>query len=152
MSNTEKIAQELLVAWETRNLTRTVNLLDYDFVLIGLAPQPLSRETFLMFQRVHNEAFPDWKFNVSETRLEDNKVYLTTQITATHSGVYDLSKLGIALPPLLPTGRTRSWPVEHLTCIVKKGRITQMIVETGSTGGLIGTLEWLGINLPTTMR
>jgi hypothetical protein len=103
MSNTEKIAQELLTAWETRNLNRTANLLADDFELTGLAPQPLSRETFLMFQRVHNEAFPDWKFNVSETRVEGNKAYRTIQITATHSGIYDLSKLGIDLPPLLPT-------------------------------------------------
>jgi hypothetical protein len=104
-----------------------------------------------MFQRVHNEAFPDWKFNVSETRVEGNKAYRTIQITATHSGIYDLSKLGIDLPPLLPTGHARSWPVEYLTCTVKKGRITQMMVETGPGGGLIGILEWLGIKLPATM-
>jgi hypothetical protein len=151
MINMEKIARELFTAWETHNLNRTVSLLAYDFVLTGMAPQPLFRETFLMFQRVHNEAFPDWRFNVSETRLNDNKVYLTTQITATHSGIYDLSKLGILLPPLMPTGHSRSWPVEHITCAVKKGRITQMEVETGPGGGLIGTLEWLGIKLPIAM-
>jgi hypothetical protein len=151
MSNSEKVAKDLLAAWETHNLNRTANLLAYEFELTGVAPQPLFVDTFLMFQRVHNEAFPDWKFNVSETRLEDNKVYLTTQITATHSGIYDLSKLGIVLPPVMPTGHFRTWPVEYITCTVKKGRITQMEVETGPEGGLIGTLAWLGIKLSTTM-
>lgn len=57
----EKPVKELLAAWEAHDLTTTASLLADDFILTGAAPKSLNREAFLMFQRVHNQAFPDWK-------------------------------------------------------------------------------------------
>jgi SnoaL-like domain len=146
--NTEKVVTDLLAAWEMHDLTKTVGLLADNFKLTGPAPKPLNKEAFLMFQRVHNEAFPDWKFNVSDLEAVDNEVYVTIRIRATHLGVYDVSKLGLSIPPIQPTGKSRSWPVEYLTCTVKNNKITHIEVTNGPDGGLMGTLAWLGVELP----
>ena len=144
----EKVVNDFLAAWEAHDLTKTVGLLADNFKLIGPTLQPLSKEAFLMFQRVHNEAFPDWTFNVSDIQAIDNEVYVTIRIRATHKGVYDLSKLGLSIPPIPPTGKSRSWPVEYMTCVVKNNKITRIEVTKEPGGGVMGTLEWLGIELP----
>jgi hypothetical protein len=148
MSIIQQTILDLMTAWENHDLSKTAGLLANNFELTGIGPEPLYKDTFIMFQRVHNEAFPDWKFNVSEIRLDGHRVYLTFRVKATHSGIYDVSRLGIALPPIQPTAKARSWPEEHMICMVKSGKIRYMHIDTGPGGGLIGTLEWLGVKLP----
>src|SRR5688500_7305436 len=103
--NPEKPVKALLAAWETHDLTQMVSLLADNLKVTGAAPQPLNRETFLKFQRVHNEAFPNWKFNVIEFETLGNEVEVTCRISAIHAGIYDLSKLGMAIGPIRPTGK-----------------------------------------------
>lgn len=146
---TEKTVRNLLTAWESHDLSQTARLLAPSFSLTGLTSIPLSREEFLMFQRVYNEAFPNWKFNLSNIQVQGRQVHLTARIRATHAGVFDASKLGLAVPRIPPTGKARSWPVEHLACTVKSGKITHIDVETKPAGKLLGTLAWLGVELPT---
>lgn len=145
----ERAVRNLLAAWESHNLSQTARLLTPNFKLIGLTPKPLNREEFLMFQRVYNEAFPNWKFNLSDIEVQGHEVHLTAHVRATHAGVFDASKLGIAVPRIPPTGKARSWPVEYLTCNVKSGKITRIDIETRPAGKLLGTLAWLGVELPT---
>ena len=151
MMNVEKIVNEALKAWEARDLNKTASLLADNFRMTGVTPKPVTKEAFLMFQRVHNEAFPDWKFNVSDMGARGNEVDVTYRIRATHTGVYDVSKLGIALPPVQPTGKTRTWPRETMTFTLKNGKITHVDIEIGAGGGVAGTLEWLGVKIPAGM-
>lgn len=152
MNNIEKIVRDLLAAWESCDLGETASLLADNFRLTGMTPKPLNKEAFLIFQRVHNEAFPDWKFNIIELETLNNEVYVTIRIRATHSGVFDVARLGIPVPPIQPTGKTRSWPVEYMTFTVKNGQITSLEVDAGPGGELIGSLEWLGVRLPVVVH
>jgi ketosteroid isomerase-like protein len=138
----------VMKAWEDRDLNATARLLADNFVVVGPAPEALGKDAYLGFQSVHNAAFADWKFNVKDTRVEGDKVYVTIQIHATQTGPYDVSKLGIPLAPIPATGKSRDWPVEHLTATVKNGLVTELDVKSGPTGGVMGTLEWLGAPLP----
>lgn len=141
--NIEKPVKDLLAAWEAHDLTKTASLLADNVKLTGAAPQPLNREAFLMFQRVHNEAFPDWKFNVIKLEAKGNEVYVIYRIRATHAGIYDLSKLGIAIGSIRPTGKYRTWPVEYMSCTVKNGKISQIEVETAPGDWVTGIIDWL---------
>jgi predicted ester cyclase len=148
MTPTE-IAHAVLTAWEERDPTRMASLLAADFVLTGPAPVPLNKQAFLVFQQVHNDAFADWQFNPHGEEEADGRVRLGVQITATHTGPYDVSKLGVPIPAVSATGKRRQWPQEILTFRVQNGEIAALHVDTTSDGGVLGTLAWLGIDLPS---
>jgi hypothetical protein len=141
--NSKEIVKDLLAAWEAHDLTQTADLLADNFTLTGAAPQLLNKETFLIFQRVHNEAFPDWKFNVIEFETRGNEVEVACRISATHTGIYDLSKLGMAIKPILPRGQSLRWPLDYMACIVKNGRVSQIKVDTAPGDWITGIIESL---------
>jgi ketosteroid isomerase-like protein len=147
MSNLE-IVLAALKAWENRDIAAAEALTADDMTVLGPAPQPLPKAAYLTFQQVHNDAFGDWKFNVTNAREEGDTVYVNFQITATHTGPFDVSKLGIPLAPLPASGKHRAWPPESLTATVRDGKITQLHIMTAKGGGVIGTLEWLGAPVP----
>jgi predicted ester cyclase len=142
-------ATAVLTAWEERDPNRMERLLATDFVLTGPAPVPLNKQSFLMFQQVHNDAFADWQFNPHVLEDADGRVRLSVQITATHTGPYDVSKLGVPIPAVPTTGKRRQWPQEVLSFSVQNGQIAALHVDTTQDGGVLGTLAWLGIDLPS---
>ena len=146
--NTLDTAKAVLAAFEARDLKATAALLADDFELTGPAPVALNKDQYLVFQAIHNEGFTDWRFNIKEAHAEGDKAYVSIQITATHNGVYDVSKIGVPIPPLQPTDKSRAWPVEHLTVTVKDGKVRQLYVKNEPAGGVMGTLEWLGVRVP----
>lgn len=151
MSNTREtieVALALLAAWEQRDLNAAAHLLAEDFTLTGLAPVPLGKQEFLGFQAIHNEGFADWQFNPSAARADGQTVVVSYQISATHTGAYDVAKLGVPLPPVAATGRSRSWPVEQMTFTIAGRKVAQLNVPGVPGAGVIGTLEWLEVALP----
>lgn len=146
--NTLETTLAVMKAWEDRDLNATARLLADNFVVTGPAPEALGKDAYMGFQAVHNAAFAEWKFNVRETRVEGDKVYLTFQIHAKQTAPFDVSKLGIPLAPIPNTGKERDWPVEHMTATVKNGQMTELEIANEPGGGLIGTLEWLGAPMP----
>lgn len=146
--NPDQVARTVMQAWEDRDLETTARLLDDNFTVTGPAPEALNKDAYLMLQKVHNDAFPDWKFNISETRVEGDKVYVVFRIHATHTGTYDVAKLGIPLAPIPATGKSRDWPGENLVATVREGKVVNLQINNAPEGGLIGTLEWLGAPLP----
>ena len=151
MSNTRETLQAvtaLMAAWENRDLNGAARLLADDFQLTGPAPVTLGKQEYLGFQAIHNEAFADWKYNPTQVAIDGNTVRATFQITATHTGAFDVSKLGVPVPAVAATGKYRAWPVEHLTATVEKGQIRKLEVNNEPGGGVMGTLAWLGVNVP----
>jgi hypothetical protein len=147
MSNLE-IAQASLKAWEDRDAAKMSSLISDTFVLTGPAPVPLNKDAFLTFMNVHNVAFSNWKFNPRDWRENGDTVTATIRITATHSGVYDVSRLGLPIPPVQPTGMTPKWADDAFTFTIKGGKIVTLVVIPGSTSGILHTLEQLGVTLP----
>jgi len=138
-----------LASWEARDLGLTASILTEDFVLTGPAPEPLNKEAWLGFQAIHNAAFADWKFNVKTVEVQsDDMVKVTIQITATHTGAYDVAKLGVPVPAIAPTGKQRTWPVEYFFLTLMDGKVSRVDVHNAPDGGVIGTLAWLGVQLP----
>ena len=150
MSNTRETLQAaiaLMSAWETRDLNATARLLSDDFQLTGPAPVALGKQEYLGFQAIHNEGFADWQFNPAQVSIEGDTARCTFQITATHTGAWDVSKLGVPVPAVAATGKHRAWPVEHMTVTVEKGLVRHLDVSNEPGGGVQGTLEWLGVKV-----
>lgn len=146
--NPTETAQALMTAWETCDVAAAARLLADDFTLSGPSPETLGREAYLGFQAVHNEAFPDWRFNPKTLEAKGDTAYITFQITATHTGPYDVAKLGVPIAALAPTGKHRAWPVETMTVTVRDGKVTHVHTNNEPEGGVGGTLAWLGVNVP----
>ncbi|MCB0163322.1 MAG: hypothetical protein KDI79_03785 [Anaerolineae bacterium] len=149
--NIEKTVLKFLTAWERGSLSTTAALLDNHFELTGWTDQPLDRASFVMFQRIYNEAFPNWKFNVTELERHGHDLYLTCRIRATHTGRFDPSMLGLPLLPIEPTGRARLWPITYSVATVRHEKIVRFEIDTGPGGDLNGTLAWLNepVSAPT---
>ena len=148
---TVETALALIAAWEQRDLNAAAHLLADDFVLTGPAPVPLGKQEFLGFQAIHNEAFADWQFNPRAIAVDGQSVELAYQITATHTGAYDVAKLGIPIQPVAPTGRSRAWPAERMAFTVSEGKVAKLDVPNTPGAGVAGTLEWLQVELPAAM-
>lgn len=146
--STADVAKATLAAWEAGDPGQTARLLSDDFALTGPAPVPLDKQAFLLFQQIHNDAFADWKFNPQVVEEQNGRVKLGIQITATHTGTYDVSKLGLPVPPVPATGKRRQWPQEVLTFTIKDGLVTAVQVDSPPEGGVVGTLQWLGVDMP----
>ncbi|MFN8515871.1 MAG: nuclear transport factor 2 family protein [Chloroflexia bacterium] len=152
MANTLRNIQTLaalLTAMEDHDLSATARLLSDDFALSGAGPTPLGQDAYLGFQAVHNEAFADWRFNPATVTADGDMVTAIYQISATHTGAFDVAKLGLPIEPIAPTGKSRSWPVEQMTATVRDGKIVSLEVQTQPEGGVMGTLAWLGVSLPS---
>ena len=148
---TVEIALALIAAWEKCDLSAAAHLLADDFTLTGPAPVPLGKQEFLGFQAIHNEAFADWQFNPRAIAVDGQSVELAYQITATHTGAYDVAKLGIPIQPVAPTGRSRAWPAERMAFTVSEGKVAKLDVPNTPGAGVAGTLEWLQVELPAAM-
>jgi len=135
------IAKAALAAWEARDLDKTASLLADNFVLTGPAPEPLSKAAFLMFQKVHNDAFADWSFNARDFQEQGQVVRSTIQITATHTGDFDVSKLGLSIPPITATGKSRQWPQETLTFTVEDDKMWPSMPKSAQ-----GVVSWGRLN------
>lgn len=148
MTNTE-IAKSLYAAWENNDLNKAASILSDSFVLTGPAPVPLNKDAYLTFQSVHNTGFSNWSFNARDFRENGNTVVCMCRISATHTGVYDVSRLGLPVPPVQPTGITPIWAEERMTFTISGGKITALVVEQlGEGAGVVGTLRQLGVALP----
>jgi len=148
MSNNRETLQAtvtIMAAWETRDLNAAARLLADDFQVTGPAPVALGKQEYLGFQAIHNEAFADWQFNPTEVRVNGNTAQVTFQITATHTGAFDVAKLGVPIPAVAATGKHRAWPVEHMTITIENGLVRKLEVANEPGGGVPGTLEWLGV-------
>lgn len=141
------IAQNVLKAWEDGDLQKAASLITDDFSFSGLTPEPVGKEAFLGTQKVHNDAF-EWAFNPRNIRTAGNQVDCDIQIHAKHTGTYDVRPLGLPVSPIPATGKSRDWPVEHLTFTIRGDQICRLDVKSGPGGGVPGTLEWLGVKMP----
>ncbi|MCB0212032.1 MAG: DUF4440 domain-containing protein [Anaerolineae bacterium] len=146
--NIEKTVLKFLTAWERCNLSTTAALLDNCFQMSGWTEQPLDRASFVMFQRVYNEAFPNWQFNITELERHGHDIYLTYRVRATHTGRFDPAKLGLPILSIEPTGETRVWPITYSMITVRDEKIVRFEIDTGPGGDLNGTLAWLNALTP----
>ena len=147
MVNTQVVAQSFAEAFNAGDLEKVAGYLAEDFRFSGPTPQPLGAREWLGMTQALRAAFPDIQYNLRILSVEGNKVATTTQMTGTHTGVLDLTPMGLGVIP--PTGKSFSNPKEHGEAVIEGGKIVSIRVESAEGGGLEGILRQIGVQPPT---
>jgi ketosteroid isomerase-like protein len=142
MSNTD-IVQASLDAWCRADWDTYSSLLTDDF-LYDDPSQPLDKNAWLGFGRAMLTAFPDWSFNSSGLRENGDKVYNTSRISGTHTGV--LSP-GMGLPTVSATGKHVEAPPEEEVFTLRGGQISRLAITFSPDGDLAAVYAQLGVPL-----
>src|SRR5947209_6612268 len=104
MSNIEQ-AKTFLIALARGDAEAATSYITDEFIVSGPTPQPLGKHEYIEVHKTLAAAMPDFSFNTSEAQEEGDKISLTIQITGTQTGVLDLGRIGLPVPPIQPTGR-----------------------------------------------
>jgi hypothetical protein len=144
--NAEEITRAIYAALDSGDLDTVASYLSDDFVFSGPIPEPVGGEQWLGLQRIILAAFPDWSFNLSDVQVTGNGARTTHQISATHTGDFDLSPMGM---PVLPaTGKSIKLPVEHAELSFEGDKVVRFHADVPADGGLPGILKQLGVEMP----
>ncbi|HLO15624.1 MAG TPA: nuclear transport factor 2 family protein [Anaerolineales bacterium] len=140
------VVKEGLAATEAGDFQKLDSLVAEDFVFAGPVPQPVGKREFMGLQMALLKAMPDWKFNAKDVKENGDQVAMMLQVTGTQTGELQLPMPG--MPAFPPSGKRVSLPYEPSTFTVKNGKLTKLEVESSASGGLMGILSQLGINMP----
>jgi len=80
--------------------------------------------------------------------LDGGVVKISAELKGTHSGVLDLSPVGLGVTPA--TNKSFAMPREHGKVTIKGDKVASWVVERIEGGGLTGILGQLGLTVPTT--
>lgn len=145
MSNTD-IVKQGHAAWSAGDTQTLAGLCADDFTLTGAAPMPLDKNAFVGLCAATHSATPDWSFNAHDWREEGDKVYVTAQVTGTHTGTMPSIMPGI--PEVAATGTRISLPEEHHVYTLRDGKLTSLDLGAPPNGGLAAFYAQIGHPLP----
>ncbi|MFQ5943910.1 MAG: ester cyclase [Anaerolineales bacterium] len=145
MIGAEEVVRAMMTAVDNGDMETAASYLSADFVFSGPVPEPIDKAQWVDMQRQLLAGFPDWSFNLSDVREQDQIATTTYQITGTHTGELNLSPLG--LPKIPATGKSISLPEERARCTVRDGEIVRIEIDANPDGGLTGTLKQLGVEI-----
>lgn len=140
-----EIIKEVLAIIEANNWEKADNYFSEDFFLTGPVPEPISKAEFYMLQKSLLQGIPDFKFNLGEIWVEDDKVHATVQITGTHTNDLEIPIPGI--PKVKATNKKITMPREDVAFSFKKDLINKIHVKPVLNGGIMGLLNQLGVEI-----
>jgi hypothetical protein len=79
--------------------------------------------------------------------LDGGVVKVSAELKGTHSGILDLSPVGLGVTPA--TGKSFAMPREHGKVTIKGDKVVSWVVNRIDGGGLMGILVQLGLTVPT---
>lgn len=109
--------------------------------------EPVNKTRLLEISAMIIEAIPDFSYNAKIIETQGDVVKVLLVPTGTHTGT--LRYPGIT--PLPPTGISFALPKHLCTYTVFGGKITNVVMEDTSNGGLFGILQALGIGTPDSL-
>ena len=143
LENTQLAVQ----AMEKRDFAAFERLINDDFMIYTSLPTPLGIRGFIEVQQALMDAIPDWKFNASNFKEEnDNKVTYTQQVTGTHTGTLHLESIGIPVMP--PTGKSIRLPEEKVIVTLRDDKASRVEIPLVPGGSVEGLLAQIGIKIP----
>ena len=148
--NPREIVQALLDSVQRGDFEKAKFLVSTDCQFSGPAPKLIKREAWMGMNKNLRKAFPnlDYHFHVDRVDgLDGGTVKVSAELKGTHSGVLDLSPLGLGVTPA--THKSFAMPHERYRVTIKGDKVAAWVVEPIEGGGLIGILAQLGIVVPT---
>ena len=140
------VANQWMAASQSGDFQGAASLLSDDMIFEGPVPQPVGKAEFTGLMAALVAGIPDWNFNPSDMSEQGDDVYVTNNITGTHTGTLNLPMLP---GPIAPTGKSISLPAEPSVITVRNGQITHINVESNPQGGVMGILAQIGVQMPS---
>lgn len=109
--------------------------------------KPADADLWLRVHEALSKAIPNFAFNLTNVRENDDQILCDIAITGQQTGTLDLSV--IDLPIVEATDRNISLPLEPCTITFKNDVIRRLEVEPVAGGGVVGILDQLGVKVPT---
>jgi hypothetical protein len=149
MSTIEKV-ETLVTALQSGDLEMAASILSDDFTVSGLTPEALDKRVFLAVQSELLAAMPDFSYNLSDVRQEDDKVRAFISITGTHNRDLSLPMFGLQSVPA--TGLYVVLPQVQTEYLFEKDLVKNMYISEEPGSGLSGLLQQIGAELPVLPR
>ena len=145
--NQREIVQALLDSVQRGDFEKARSLLSNDYQFSGPVPEPINAETWLGINKNLKKAFPNLDYHFHVDGVEGDVTKISAELRGTHSGLLDLSPLGLGVTPA--TNKSFAIPREYGRVTCKGDKVVSWVVDRIEGGGLMGILSQLGIAVPT---
>jgi predicted ester cyclase len=147
MGKALQAAEQVIAAFEGGNPMSAKQLMTSDFQFIDpTTGQTLSADEWLGASQIMRAAFPDLTYNFEILEEKGNQVWVRNNFEGTHTGDWDLSRMGMGVLPA--TGKRVSTPFAvTVGTINADGKVTSIeVVEAEPDSGITGVMQQLGVN------
>jgi len=147
--NPREIVQSLLDSVQRGDFQKAKFFLSEDYQFSGPVSEPIKGLMWMGLNRNLKKAFPnlDYHFHVDGVDgLDGGVVKISAEPKGTHSGVLDLSPLGLGVTPA--TNKSFATPHERSRVTIKGDKVISWVVEPIEGGWVMGILRQLGITVP----
>ena len=141
--NKRETVQALMDSIQQGDFDNAKSMLADNFTFSGSVPEPINKEAWLEMSIGMKKAFPDLNYHFKVIGADGDVVKSTTQLSGTHSGMFDLTKMNMGNIPA--TNKTFSVKVEKTKVTVKDHKISAWVVEPNDGAGLKAILGQLGV-------
>ncbi|MEK6222240.1 MAG: ester cyclase [Chloroflexota bacterium] len=143
MSEKTDLVLAYLDAINAGDVEKAGDYLTDDFEFIGPMPEPMGKEAYNRLRKINSVAFPDWKFTHSDILEEGDVVKLSFGMSGTHTGVLDMSAMGMQVWE--PTNNSFDIPPVTSEWTVVDGKIISLRTDPNPDAGFSGIKNQLGL-------
>ena len=144
--NKRETVQALMDAVQKGDLEVAESMVADDFQFSGPVPEPINKEAWLGMSASLQTAFPDLDYHFRVIGTEGDVVRTTSQLSGTHTGSFDLTKMQMGVVPA--TNKTFVTTREKTKITVKGDKITAWTVEPTQGAGVLEILKQLDVEAP----
>jgi predicted ester cyclase len=144
--NVTQTVQAFIDAFQAGDFDTAKSMLSHDFQFSGPVPEPINAQQWMGIASVMRAAFPDINYNLNVLEAQGDKARISTQLTGTHTGDFDLSMMGMGVIPA--TGKAFSNAKEEGEVTVIEGKITAWNSPPTEGAGLMALLAQIGVEPP----
>jgi len=147
--NPREIVQALLTSVQRGDFQKVKFLLCKDYKFSEPVGEPITGEAWMGISKNLKKAFPnlDYHFHVDRVDgLDGCTVKISAELKGTHSGVLDLTPLGLGVTPA--TNKSFASPQEHSEVTIKDDKVSSWVVKPTKGGGVMNALGQLGVKVP----
>ncbi len=146
-SNKEDTLKAFFEAVAGAKWDKVESLTSSDFSLLSPIPMPIGLSTWLMFQRIINQAMPDLALEISNLEGKEERLEFTLKVSGTHT---EEVQLPMAPQKMAPTNYKVDVPIEGLSAGFKEGKISDLKINNlpsipGAEGGIPPLASLMGM-------
>lgn len=141
-----QLVQTFIDAFQAGDFDTAISMLSQDFQFSGPVPEPINAQQWMAIASIMKAAFPDINYNLNVLEAQGDKARISTQLTGTHTGDFDLSMMGMGVIPA--TGKAFSNAKEEGEVTVSEGKLTAWNSPPTEGAGLMAVLAQLGVEPP----